>query len=340
MLSCNACHSVGTSLTAFGQAFKAGGFRVPLLTPRGDVPIAIRGQAVYSSDPDPSGLPKAIVDEIDVLSAAPIGKHFSYNSEVYIIDGGRIGSGREAWLEYDSGQRQAVPLSIRAGLQVLPIPVDPERFRETNAHYAVYDQTVGENPFTFFDPHNAVRFSAGHETNGFSASVLAVDPHDPQSTLPRGQLDTMIALQHATNESVFEIYRYAGSRLLPQDDRFQRTGYGFSSYHGRAALSMLLQRGFDSDAGDGNGGISSSGGFIQGRYQVGSQNFVIARYDGVNDSAGNFSRSMTLGAGTIFARAFRIEVEDSVTHQPETRNTFSIVLGFGVSTIHEGSFAY
>lgn len=341
MLSCNACHSVGTRLTAFGDAFKTARFKVPRLTPIGDTPAAVRAQLVYSSDPDPTGLPKAIVDEIDFLSAGPIGKTLSYNSEVYLLDGGRIGSGREAWLEYQSRQTQRLPVTLRAGLQVLPIPVDPERFRETNAHYALYDQTVGSNPFTFFDPHNALRVSLGHETHGLYASFLGVDPHDPASSLARGPMDRMAALQDTLGENVLSAYRYDGTRVLPGgNDRFTRTGYGYATYRGRATVTAVLQQGFDSNAGAGRFETSSSGGFVQGRYQISTTGFAIARYDGVNDSAGNFSRSFTFGGGAIFARAFRVEIEDSVTHVPQTHNALSIVLGLGTSTIHEGSFAY
>lgn len=113
MLSCNACHSVGTRLTELGRTYMAGGFLLPAL-PRTMPAVAVRGQAVYSSDPDPTGLPKAIVDEIDLLSARQIGKHFVYNSEAYALDGGRIGSGREAWPEYRSGEFRPVPLAVRA----------------------------------------------------------------------------------------------------------------------------------------------------------------------------------------------------------------------------------
>lgn len=69
MLSCNACHSVGTRLTELGRTYMAGGFLLPAL-PRTMPAVAVRGQAVYSSDPDPTGLPKAIIDEIDLLSAS------------------------------------------------------------------------------------------------------------------------------------------------------------------------------------------------------------------------------------------------------------------------------
>ena len=34
---------------------------------------------------------------------------------------------------------------------LVPLPVDPESFRETAQHYAIFDRTIGENPFNFFE---------------------------------------------------------------------------------------------------------------------------------------------------------------------------------------------
>lgn len=330
MLSCNACHTVGTKLTEFGAAFAATAYRVPRLTNAGNAPFAIRGQAVYSSEPDSAGLPKAIVDEIDVLSAGPIGKHFNYGIEQYVLDGGNIGNTRETWIEYQTSQRHAIPLTVRVGLQLLPIPVDPERFRETNAHYALYDQTVGDNPFSFFETHTAVNLGIGREVGALHVNLLGVAPHD-----------FMEAFTYANHRGFLEAYRYDGSRVVAgATDRFWRQGYGAATFRGRLALTAVLQTGFDRNAAGDGVAVNSSGGLLQARMQVGAHHFAIARYDGVNDSNGNFSRSFTIGAGTLFARAFRIEIEDQMFHAPQTHNALSVVFGFGVSTIHEGSFAY
>lgn len=341
MLSCNACHTVGTKLTEFGTAFMVQNYRIPRLTNTGNAPVSIRGQMVYSSEPDPTGLPKAIVDEVDILSAGPLGKHYNFGIEQYALDGGRVGLTRETWLEYESSQKGRVPLQIRAGLQVLPIPVDPERFRETNAHYALYDQTVGGNPFTFFDPHLALSLGIGREIGGVHVALLAVDPHDPQSTLPRSRLDGMIALSHADTHAFFETYRYNGRRVIAgAADDFWRQGYGAATFRGRFALTAVVQNGYDANGDGGGTAIGASGGFLQARMQIAAHQFAIARYDATSDTTGNFSRSLTFGGGTLVGRAFRIEVEDQVFHQPQTHNALSIVFGFGVSTVHEGSFAY
>lgn len=330
MLSCNACHTVGAALNEFGMGFKLNGYRIPRMTGPGDPPASIVAQGVYSSEPDPTGLPKAILDEVDVLSAGPLTKRLNYGLEVYSLDGGVIGSTREAWLEYQSDQRERIPIQVRAGLQVLPIPVDPERFRETNAHYALYDQSAGNNPFTFFDTHMAVRVGFGNEARGLHAALVASQPNG-----------TMLALQNSTPHTVAEIYRYNGTQsVFGSPDRFSRTGYAFSYYDRRFALNAAVQTGVDGNASGDGTGESTSGGFLQARMQLGQNAFAIARYDGVNDSAGGFGRSLTVGAGLFFFHAFRLEVEDQIFHAPQTHNGLAIVLRTGASTVHQGGFAY
>src|SRR5712692_2841046 len=76
--SCQVCHSTVPQLNSFGQQFEANGFRLPSTPPRGTIPLAVKVNLAYSSDPDPSGLPKAQVDEIELLSGGHIGRDVSY----------------------------------------------------------------------------------------------------------------------------------------------------------------------------------------------------------------------------------------------------------------------
>jgi len=339
LLSCGACHAVGTQLNDFGRAFVYNGDRLPRLLPKDDVPLQIRGQGVYTSDPDPTGLPKAIVDEVEVLSSAQIGKNFGYGIESYVLDGGVPGDQREAWASYNTSG-SAIPADLRAGLQVLPLPLDPERFRDSNNHYLIWDQTVGLNTFDFIDPKGGARVSFGRDAQGLSGSVLALYPHDQGSTVPGVGTDTMFTLKDASPAYALQVYHYAGQRDVGGIDSFWRTGYALGLYRGRAWLDTTLQEGYDSNAmGDGVP-VRSSGGFAQLRYQIGPNGFALARYDGVSDTSGNFQHTMTIGYGFRFMRAFKLEFEDLVSHQPQTHNTFSIVFGFGVSTYHIGDAAY
>lgn len=109
-------------------------------------------------------------------------------------------------------------------------------------------------------------------------------------------------MQDTAGQNVAEVYRYGGSRLLDSGvDRFERTGYGVSSFFGRSSFTVALQRGYDSSP-TGGSGVSSSGGFVQERYQTGSEGFFIAKYDGTNDSVGR-SRAASPSAVERSSRA-------------------------------------
>lgn len=341
MLSCQACHTAMMGLTPLGRGFQHSSYRLMRLTRYGGPAVAIRGQAAYTSQPDPGGLPKIIVDEVDYLIAGQIADNFTYFAEVYGLDGGTTGSGREAWLQYASPrQHSAHAFRVMAGLVTLPVPLEPEAFRETNQHYEVWDQTVGGNPFSFFDPHNALWFSYGNVAHGTSASVLAVQARDKQSALPSDGIDTMLAVKHVAGRFVFDGYRYNGHRPTGSiADAFWRQGVGLSAYDGRLAINAVLQNGFDGSANGDGVGLQSNGGFLQIRYQVGARVFGIARLDGTQDGSGNFSRALTVGSGMTLGSHFRIEVEDVIAHQPSTTHTLNASLGFGFANV-SGSQAY
>lgn len=341
MLSCNACHTAVMGLTPFGRGFRNSNYRMVRLTKTGAPAVALRGQFAYTSEPDDSGLPKLILDEVDYFVAGQIADNFSYFSDVYAVDGGRSGLTREAWLEYSSS-RQRSPRAYRAtlGLVTLPVPLEPESFRETSEHYAVWDQTVGANRFTFFDPHYALSGSIGNQVHGVSLSLLGVSGSDPQAGTPSSGIDTMAAVQDEAGPLVLEAYRYDGRRFTgPIADRFSRLGFGASLYAGRFSVNAVTQSGFDSSANGDGIAASSGGGFLQARYQLSESAFAIARYDGIEDGFGTFSRTLTIGAGTRVGRNFRFELEDVIGHAPTTTHTLNAVFGFGFSNAG-GSQAY
>ena len=77
-VTCGKCHSVIPHLNEFGAAFMANGYRIPGVTPGPAFPLAGKVNLVDSSEyqgsgPDGAGLPKAIVDEIELFSTGTIG---------------------------------------------------------------------------------------------------------------------------------------------------------------------------------------------------------------------------------------------------------------------------
>ncbi|HUZ50806.1 MAG TPA: hypothetical protein VMW12_13845, partial [Candidatus Dormibacteraeota bacterium] len=151
-VTCEKCHTVVPHLNDFGAHFLASGDRIPGVAPGPATPIAVKVNLVASSMRQGSGeggqgLPKAIVDEIEVFTAGAIGTRASYFVEQYAVDGGMHGLLRDAWVNDRLDPWSArIPVYVQAGSFTLPLPVDPETFRETAQHYTVFDQTVGDNP--------------------------------------------------------------------------------------------------------------------------------------------------------------------------------------------------
>ncbi len=342
-LQCDACHTAPREVNDLGKTYAKNGYRLGNLGANNAPVVALRGQFADTSAVDPAGLPKAIVDEVEIFLAGRITPELSASAEFYILDGGEPGSTREAWLQYTShGNVGGAPLRVTGGSITLPLPVDPETSRQTNEHYAIYDQTVGANPFAFIDPRNALSLGVGNQVRGMSGTLIAMQSHDPLSQLPDVGTDRMVQVQDAMHGVTISAYRVDGQRVLgPIQDRFTRTGFGLDVYRGRLAFESVLQTGYDTSPNGDGLGISSSGGFAQLRYSLSRGNFALLRYDGVSQSAdGQFSRTLTIGAIHPIGKLLRLELEDVIAHGGPTTHTFNSSLGFGFSNTKLGSSAY
>lgn len=328
-LTCETCHTAVPHLTAFGEAFRDRGFRLPGRRPEPAFPVTVKVQLGYASESE-GGLPKAVIDEVEMLMGGSAGKRGSYFVEQYALDGGVPGHTRDLWAAWEAAPGDArVPVTVRAGQFTLDLPLDPESFRETTGHYGIWDQTAGDNPFAFFAPKAGVMISAGSPGRGLSGSVAALQGHDQASGLPARGLDRHVFLQHAARGLTLSAYRYDGTRpVAGADDRFWREGYAIGAGRGRLRVDLVYQRGFDSRASEA-GALRSTGGFAQARYDVTDKLFGIARYDGVADTAGSFARSLIAGAGYRIARNARFTVFDTVHRDADggiRRNTLSTQL--------------
>ena len=330
-LTCQTCHTTVPHLTAFGEQFLANGYRMPGLSRHPVFPVAVKVNVQYGSDAD-GALPKAVVDEVELLTGGSIGKRGSYFAEQYVVDGGLPGRTRDLWLRWRATpDRARVPLSLRAGQFTLDLPLDPETFRESPDHYAIWDQTAGANPFAFFAPKTglAVTLGAGEgEARGWSATLAAVQGHEAGSGLPARGLDRALYVQYASGDVVLSAYRYDGTRAVDGvGDRFWRAGYGVRLQRPRVQFDAVYQHGFDTHASAG-GPLRSSGGFAQLRYEFSPRWFTLARFDATQDTA--FARGLTAGVGYRVARNARLTVFGT-SHRDEDgahRNTLTTALLF------------
>jgi len=328
-LACQTCHTAIPHLTAFGEEFRVRGYRLPMTPPRGTFPVAVKVNLQYGSETG-GGLPKAIVDEIEVLTGGSIGKRGSYFAEQYVVDGGLPGRTRDLWAAWRATPDEArLPIGLRAGQFTLDLPIDPETFRETTDHYAIWDQTAGDNPFAFFVPKTGLALTLGDQGRGLSGSIAALAGHEPGSGLPSRGIDRHLYLQQAAGKVVVSAYRYDGTRPVHGvDDRFWREGAGLGIAHGRTRFDAVYQRGYDAHA-NARGALVSSGAFAQLRYEFTSRLFGVARYDGTHDSG--FNRAFIAGAGYRVARNTRLTVFDTLHRDADTgvrRNSLSTALLF------------
>ncbi len=305
-LTCQACHTTVPHLNDFGKAFAANGFRLPS-PPRGANPVAVKVNLAYSSDATP-GLPKAIVDEVELLTGGALGQHFNYFFEQYVIDGGQIGLTRDAWLQYNSGRSH-----VRAGQFTLPLPVDPETDRPTLAHYLLFDQTVGANGFNFFTPRIGLEAYRTWD-NGLDAHVAILQSYDRQSAQSISGSDLMGYVSKTLGEKLtLYTYRYQGQRHRSgASDVFYRQAFGAGREFGKLGLIAVLQHGNDTNAGAGLT-ASSSGGFLETIYAFSPELMAVARYDHTNDAISGAHCQRVIGVVMRPRRNMRFTIEDQIT---------------------------
>ena len=223
---------------------------------------------------------------------------------------------------------QRFPSDLQAGSSTLPLPVDPETFRETVAHYTIFDQAVGNNAFNFFDPKVGAKLTVGDTLHGMSAQLFAGPGYDRQSGVPTTGTDTMAYLAEAMHPFTLSYHHYQGSRpdVEPFVDRFWRDGFGLVYLRGKWTSETVMQTGFDSSF---NGvGSQSSGGFTQLRYAFDRRFFALARDEGTNDTNG-FARDAVFLLGYAPMRNARITLEDVLVNTPVATHTMNVQFTVG-----------
>lgn len=318
-VTCAKCHSVIPHLNEFGAAFLANGERFPGISSGPAIPLATKVNVVDSSEyqgegPNGQGLPKLIVDEIEAFTSATIGSRANFFVEQYLVDGGELGQLREAWVaDRINPWGSRIPLQAQGGKFTLPLPVDPETFRDTYQQYTPYVQQVGANPFELFDAQPGVRLSAGNPLRGFNVQLF-------------GGSGTEIYAQQAMGALTLSFFRYGATQPLGNGllDRFTRTGYGITyGQWTRFSSEAVLVNGWDTNCGIPlMTGCASSGGLEQIRYAFSRRLFATARYEGTNDPSG-FTRDGVVLLGYGPTENTRLTIEDVIAHSPRTSNTMN-----------------
>jgi hypothetical protein len=315
-MSCQQCHTTVPTLNEFGKYFLAHGFRLP--GGRGTVPLTVKTQITYSSEAetDPQPVPKFIVDEIELLSAGSIGRNTSYYLEQYAVDGGLPGLSRDMWVNFDQYSQKddfiGPALHAKGGQFTLPLPVDPETQRPTLAHYLLFDQSVGGNAFTLFNPGIGTDFAYSDERHGFSAHFDTLESYTRQSGIPYSGMSLMATISETfPNGLSLYTYRYQGQQhFTPTADNFYRQAYGVGYENGKFGAVGLIQTGNDTSAyGVPGTAAVSSGGFLQASWTFDSALAAYARYDSVYDPFNGRVNQGTLDLVMRPANRYRFTLE-------------------------------
>ena len=271
--TCQQCHTTVPQLNGFGKAFLAGGLRLP--GGRGVFPAAIKVESAYSSGGNGESLPKAIVDEVELLSAGSAGRNAWYWFEHYAVDGGLPGRTRDAFVDVHQmlGRDDGADLHARLGEFTLPLPVDPETQRPTLANYAIFGQTVGANDFTLFADGAGAEVSLLHDGSQAHLSLLR-----------QGDVMASVSTSLVAGWTAYA-YRYRGVRpftVAPND--FYRQGYAIEYVRAKFEGVALTQTGNDSNSNGFGTPARSSGGFVQAGFHFSPAASLYVRHDDVSET--------------------------------------------------------
>lgn len=311
LLTCGTCHRVVPELNAFGDAFRARGYRLP--TPaHGTTLVALRYQLEYERDPAPNA--PRFTPGAALLSDAQIGAidaYLHYNL-------GAQGAPSATYLAFVARADAHTRTVYRAGLYELPLVHSPGQRLDDLTTYGYEGTHVGLNDLTLAQP----RWGLEAERRIGAATVAA--------TVALGEFKGAayggkpVATGVATGPSQPELGLYVRVPVAPWlrlsadalygvrsivpvgrpafDDAYRRNALGADASAGRLGLLVEQWWGGDANA-DGFGGrIGSSGGFARLRYLIGDHAYVGLRYDAA--AAPTATRDTILyGAVQVFGRA-------------------------------------
>jgi hypothetical protein len=332
-LSCRACHAAGAQLNGIGSAWAAQSNR---LEPIGTIPlISVKTTVAYVGDGNDGGLPKTIVDYLDLYVNGKIAPNLAYVVQQHAIDGGMPGYNREAFVEWRRRRSRYI-----AGAMSLPLPIDPERFNDLHEDYLVFEQTVGNNPFALSASHPLAGGFSGDPLSGPEIGAFALAGHEAGSGVAQTGTDRLVSVTQRMPAILLFGLGYQGTRVLETGaDRFWRSMYAIVANRGPWRLDLALTAGCDSNPGTG-GTVGSSAGIAQVHVDLDGATFSEARYEGTSDTTGGFARQGVVWAGRQVSSHVRVTVEDGITRDSRTHNMLHIVAAFGASNARVGGASY
>jgi hypothetical protein len=335
LLRCEACHSVLPELNAFGNAFRARGYQLPIRK-HGTTGIAFRYQLEDDRDPAPGARP--IVPGGVLLSNADVGRISAFLHYNFGAQGGPAG----AYLAYLATYRERSKTEFRLGLFELPLIHSPGQRLDDLATYGYEGAHVGLNDLTLAQPRLGLEVEqragtsvvAGTLAIGeFKGAAYGGKPIDTGVNTRAGRPEFGLFVRTPLAAWVsFSGDAMAGTRqIFPTGrdaflDAYRRTALGVDLHRSRWSLLGEQWWGSDDNA-DGFGTtFGSSGGFARLRYALGDHAYIGTRYD--TQAVPTATRDVVIYAATQLGRHARLLIENKHTFNGATTLEGALTVGF------------
>ncbi len=287
-LQCGACHSVLPELNAFGQYFRAHGYRLAL-PKHGTTGVALRYQMEYERDPSagnrrfsPGGV---------LLSNADIGAVSAFLH--YNLGAG--GGPSAVFLGYLATYDAHTQSLYRAGLFELPLAQSPGQRLDDLAAYGYYALHVGLNDLSLASPRWGVQaertigstlLDLTVSTGEFKGAAYGGKPIDTGETTLAGAPEAGLFVRVPLNsraelggEAIVGSRRIVPTGRAGFEDAYRRTGLYVHATTGKLDFQAEQWWGSDANA-DGFGTvIGSSGGYVRFKYYPTPHAYAGIRYD-------------------------------------------------------------
>ena len=318
-LQCEACHTVLPELNAFGNYFRAHGYRLPQQK-HGTLPVAIRYQLEYEEQPvnqrrfSPGGV---------LLSNADVGAISAFVHYNLGAGGGPSG----LYLGYLATYNAHTSSLYRAGLFELPLIQSPGQRLDDLQQYGYYGTHVGLNDLTLASP----RWGAQAERSvGSTVFDLTADLGEFKGA-PYGGIP--IPTGATTSAASPELGLFVRAAATPQltlggeamtgtrdivltgragfNDRYDREGLLAQFTRGSLEATAEQWWGHDADA-DGFGTqVGSTGGYARLKYYVTRHSYFGVRYDAFANPT--ITRDFVYYGGMMILPDTRLELQQVET---------------------------
>lgn len=287
-LQCGACHSVLPELNAFGLAFRAHGYRLPL-PKHGTTGIALRYQMEYERDPAP-GTRRFSPGGV-LLSNADIGAVTAFVHYNFGAGGGPSG----LFLGYLATYNAHTSSLYRLGLFELPLAQSPGQRLDDLQQYGYYGVHVGLNDLALASPRWGMQaersfgpatIDATISLGEFKGAAYGGKPiatgETTSADAPETGLFARVSLRpglDAGGETIQGTRRISPVGRTQFTDAYERRGLFVSGTSHKLTFQAEQWWGSDSNA-DGFGTrLGSSGGYLRIKYYPTPHAYLGIRYD-------------------------------------------------------------